>query len=138
VSTSAPQVGAIDESLRTFNPKERRIAEVLAVEGKDVMALPESTIPNERSADALVAGRRTEFKSLDPGARSSTIRNTINQSIKGGGQARDIIIDARGSGLTHMEAERSLGRVAGITRGKLYSVRIMGEGYNLFRSYAEG
>jgi hypothetical protein len=129
------QVGAIDESLRTFNPKERRIAEVLAGEGKDVKALPESTIPNERSADALVAGRRTEFKSLDPGASSTTIRNTINQSIKGGGQARDVIIDARGSGLTPMEAERGLGRVAGITRGKLDSVRIIGDGYHLSRAY---
>jgi hypothetical protein len=129
------QVGAIDESLRTFNPQERRIAEVLAGEGKDVKAFPESTIPNERAADALVAGRRTEFKSLDLGASSTTIRNTINHSIKGGGQARDIIIDARGSGLTPIEAERGLGRVAGITRGKLDSVHIIGDGYHLLRAY---
>ena len=135
LSTSAAKVGSIDESARTFNPKERRIAEVLAAESKDVKALPESIIPHERAADAFVAGRLTEFKSLDPGATSGTIRNTVNQSIKGGGQARDIIIDARGSGLTHMEAERGLGRVAGITRGKLNSVRIIGDGYHLSRSY---
>jgi hypothetical protein len=94
-SSSLARVGIIDESARTFNPKERRIAEVLASEGKDVKALPEGTIPNERSADALVAGRPTEFKSLDPGASSGTIKNTVNQSLKGGGQARDIIVDAR-------------------------------------------
>ena len=38
-------------------------------------------------------------------------------------------------GLTHMEAERGLGRVTGITRGKLDSVRIIGDGYNLSRVY---
>jgi hypothetical protein len=129
------RVGVIDESLRTFNPKERQVAEVLTAEGKDVKALPESTIPNERSADALAAGRRTEFQALDPGASSGTARNTINQSIKGGGQARDIIIDARGSGLTPTEAECGLERVAGITRGKLDSVRIIGDGYHLSHSY---
>src|SRR2546422_9151059 len=103
LSPSAARVGTIDESTRTFNPAERRIAEVLAAEGKDVKALPESLMPYTRSADALVAGRLTEFKSLAPGAGSGTMRNTINQSIKGGGQARDIIIDARSSGLTPME-----------------------------------
>jgi hypothetical protein len=127
MNTSAARVGAIDESTRTFNPAERRIAELLAAEGKDVKALPESTMPNERAADALVAGRPTEFKSLAPGAGSSTIRNTVNHSIKGGGQARDIIIDAHGCGLS---------RVAGIARGKLNSVRIMGDDYNLSRLYA--
>jgi hypothetical protein len=133
--TWSTKVGIIDESLRAFNPQERRIAEVLIGEGKDVKALLESTIPNERSADALVAGRPTEFKSLALGAGSTTIRNTINQSIKGGGQAREIIIDARGSGLTRLEAERGLNRVAGIARGKLDSVRILGDGYHLSRSY---
>jgi len=132
---SITKEGTIDEALCAFSPQERQIAETVASEGKDVKALPESTISNERSADALVAGRLTEFKSPYPGASSGTVKNTVNQSIKGGGQARDIIIDARGSGLTHTEAERGLSRVAGITRGKLDNVRIIGDGYNLSRRY---
>jgi predicted nucleic acid-binding protein len=136
LSLSAARVGTIDESTRTFSPTERYIAEVLASEGKDVKALPESLMPYERSADALVAGRLTEFKALVPGAGSGTVRNTVNQSIKGGGQAHDIIIDARSSGLTPMEAERGLRRIAGIARGRLHSVRIIGDGYNLSRLYS--
>ena len=36
-----------------------------------------------------------------------------------------------------MEAERGLSRIAGIARGRLHSVRIIGDGYNLSRLYSE-
>jgi hypothetical protein len=107
----------------------------LADQGKDVQAVPESSEPGVRSPDALVDGKPTEFKSLDPGATSGTIKNTVGQSISGTGQARDIVIDARGSGLDPAEAERGLARVGGIAGGKLDSVRIIGDGYDVQKSY---
>jgi len=130
-----PAKGTVDESAKPFSPKEKAIADTLAGEGKDVQAVPESKAPGVRSPDALVDGKPTEFKSLDPGATSATIKNQVSQSIKGGGQARDIIIDARGSGLDATEAARGLGRVGGIAGGKLDSVRIIGDGYDVSSSY---
>lgn len=47
------------------------------------------------------------------------IRNEINNSIKRGGQARQIIIDARGTGLSEEEAIRGINRAMGISRGKI-------------------
>ncbi len=88
-----------------------------------------------RTGDALVDGRPAEFKTMDPGADSATVRNEVNNSIRRGGQARDMILDARGSGLSEAEAVRGLNRVAGITRGRVDSVRIIGDGYNVKRNY---
>ena len=129
------KAGSIDESRAKFSPEERRIAKVLESEGKKVEALPRSTVEGERTADAIVDGRPAEFKSMSPGADSATVRNEINNSIRGPGQARDIILDARGSGLSEAEAIRGLNRVGGITRGKIDSVRIIGDGYDITRKY---
>lgn len=80
-------------------------------------------------------GKPTEFKSMEPGADSATVRNEVNNSIKRGGQARDMILDARGSGLSEAEATKGLNRVAGITRGKVDSVRIIGDGFDIKRNF---
>jgi contact-dependent growth inhibition (CDI) system CdiA-like toxin len=130
-----PVPGSIDESLKPFNPREKSIAQYLADEGHTVQSVPESTVENVRTPDALVDGKGVEFKSLDPGATSATVRNQVNESIRGMGQARDVIVDARGSGLDAAEAERGLARVGGIARGKLDSVRIIGDGYDVQKAY---
>ncbi|MDQ3249373.1 MAG: hypothetical protein M3Q45_09215 [Chloroflexota bacterium] len=107
---------SIDESEKFFLPKERRIAELLASEGKQVKAKKERT--GQRTGDAEVNGVLTEFKTLTPlYADNATVRNTINNSIRQGGQARHIIIDARNSSLTAAEAHRGLARARNITRG---------------------
>ncbi len=125
--------GKIDESEKKFLPKEKRIAELLAVEGKHVKAKKERE--NQRTGDAEVDGVLTEFKTLKPGhGKNSAVRNTINNSIRQGGQARHIIIDARGSGLTEIEAYRGLARAKKITRGLVDAVRIMGDGFDLLAS----
>ena len=82
-------------------------------------------------ADAEVDGVPTEFKTASPGASSATIKNEINDSVRREGQARHIIIDARGSGLTEIEARRGLARAKGISRGKIDSVRIISESFDL-------
>lgn len=93
-------------------------------------ALPE-TGTARRYADAEVDGIPTEFKTASPGASSATIKNEINDSVRREGQARHIIIDARDSGLTEAEARRGLARAKGISRGKIESVRIIGQGFDL-------
>lgn len=133
--------GSVSETRAKFSPAERRIADVLASEGKTVEATPRSKAEGVRTGDALVDGRPAEFKTMAPGADSATVRNEVNNSIrgtgqvKGAGQARDMILDARGSGLSEAEAIRGLNRVAGITRGKIDSVQIIGDGYNVKRNY---
>jgi hypothetical protein len=81
-----------------------------------------------------VDGKPTEFKTPRPGADSATISIEVKESIKGGGQARDII-DARGTGMTEGEAERGLARVSGIARGRLDTVRIVGDGFDVVGHY---
>lgn len=87
-----------------------------------------------RQADAEVDSVRHEFKSLDPGADSSTIRNDVNNALRSTGQARNVIINARGSGLTIADAQRGVARVRGISRGKLDTLRIIGDDFDISAS----
>ena len=85
-----------------------------------------------RQGDAFVNGVKTEFKTimkLNPD--SNTIRHIVDESISGTGQARVIIIDARGSGLSAEEALRGIRRAMGIGRGKLDGVWIIGDNFFL-------
>lgn len=120
--------GSIDQSAKTFNDRELKIAEALQSEGKDVKAVPESTTPGVRTWDAEVDGVPTEFKSLSPGARSGTVKNQLNSAQ---GQAVTAIFDARGSGLSESDAELGLRRYLGANPGKMTYIRIIGDGYNI-------
>jgi Contact-dependent growth inhibition CdiA C-terminal domain len=121
----------IDESQRKFEPNELEIAKLLETEGKDVVALPvDNSLPG-RFADSEVDGVRTEFKNPDPGADNGRIKNEVNNSLKRGGQARHIIINAKGKGLTLPEAQRAIARIRGISRGRLDSLRIIGDDFDI-------
>jgi hypothetical protein len=103
----------------------------LASEGKSVKAKME--ISRQRSADAEVDGSLTEFKTLDPlRANHASVKNAVNNSIRHQGQARHITIDARGTRLSETEARRGLARASNITRGKLDSIRIIDDDFDLF------
>jgi hypothetical protein len=125
---SLAKLGSIDETEKAFNNQERKIAELLESEGKDVKALRESDVPGVRTADSLVDGQPTEFKSLDPGAGNTTVKNALNSAQ---GQASQAIIDARGSGLGQSEAERGLKRYLGASRGRMSFIRIVGDGWEI-------
>ena len=73
-----------------------------------------------------------EFKTLDPGATAKTIKNVVNNSIRKGGQAREIIIDARLSGLTEAVSRQGTFMALGISRGLLDGVTVIGDDF-LFR-----
>ena len=110
--------------------KEKAIAEYLEARGQKVRPNPQEGAPGAgRQGDAYVDNVKTEFKTLDPGAQSGTVKNVVNNSIKGGGQAREIVIDTRGSGLSEAAAQEGAGRALGVSRGKLDGVTIIGDGY---------
>ncbi|MFI6862356.1 hypothetical protein ACIBKZ_21105 [Streptomyces sp. NPDC050421] len=121
--------GSIDETEKTFDPREREVAELLKSEGKHVRAQVESTEDGVRRADAFVDGVETEFKSLEPGASSSTVKNQLN---KAKGQARHAIIDARGSGLSEEAAREGVGKFfRNNPPGRMDGIRVVGDNFNL-------
>ena len=120
--------GSIDQSAKTFNDRELKIAEDLKSEGKNIKAIPESTEPGVRTPDAEVDGVPTEFKSLDSGAGPGTVKNQLGSAQ---GQAPTAVIDARGSGLSESDAQLGLRRYLGANPGKMTYIRIIGDGYNI-------
>ncbi|PWI17768.1 PrsW family intramembrane metalloprotease [Streptomyces sp. Act143] len=121
--------GSIDETEKAFSAKERRIAETLQNEGRHVKALKESSVEGQRTPDAVVDGVPTEFKTLDPGASVNSVKNTLNTAKK---QARDAVVDARGSGLDEAGAREGLGKfLRNNPPGRMNSIRIIGDDYHI-------
>lgn len=120
--------GAIDERARVFQPGERAIAEALATRGASVTALVEDHSLRQRQPDALVDGRVTEFKSVRPGATDATIKN---QLLAAKGQAPNVVVDARGSGLDQEGAALGVRRFLGSPWGRDHyeTILILGDGY---------
>jgi len=113
-----------------FTAAEESIANYLRDLGRTVSKNPLEGMPGAgRQADAYVDGVLHEFKTLDPGAASGRIKNVVSESLKGGGQARNLIIDARGSGLSLPEAQRGIRRALGAAPGKLDRITIIGDDY---------
>ncbi|MEU6218300.1 hypothetical protein ABZ845_12395 [Streptomyces sp. NPDC047022] len=121
--------GSVDESAKSFNDRERKIAELLKGEGKHVKAVKESDVDGERMPDSTVDGVDTEFKSLDEGASQNTVKNALNSAK---GQARDAIIDARGSGLSADEARAGIAKfLRNNPPGRMNNIRVVGDGYDI-------
>ncbi|MEU7142890.1 hypothetical protein ABZ942_25830 [Nocardia sp. NPDC046473] len=117
--------GKIDETEKAFSPEERKIADLLADEGKDVKSVKEGV---DRTPDSTVDGVPTEFKSLDEGASNVSVKNALNSAR---GQAEHAIIDARASGISQEEAQRGLNRFLGASPDKMKGVRIVGDGWEI-------
>ena len=120
--------GVIDERARDFQPAERAIAEALADRGATVTALAEDHSLWQRQPDALVDGRVTEFKSVRLGATDATIKN---QLLAAKGQAPNVVVDARGSGLGEDTAALGVRRFLGSPWGRDHyeTILILGDGY---------
>lgn len=117
---------------RKVAEREAKIDEYLSKEDREIQNNPLEGIEGTgRQGDRIIDGIMTEYKTLESGATSNTVKNVINNSIKKGGQARHIIIDARSSGLTTEEARAGLKRAMGISRGKIDQIRVIGEGFDI-------
>ncbi|HEV2375998.1 MAG TPA: hypothetical protein VGS19_27995 [Streptosporangiaceae bacterium] len=120
--------GVVDEGARVFQPAERAIADALAGRGAVVTALAEDHSLRCRQPDALVDDRVTEFKSVRPGATDATIKN---QLLAARGQAPNVVVDARGSGLGEDGAALGLRRFLSSPWGRDHyeTILILGDGY---------
>lgn len=120
--------GSVDQRARVFQPAELAIARALAVRGAAVAALAEDHSLRQRQPDALVDGRVTEFKSLRPGATDATIRNQLRRAQ---GQAPNVVIDARGSGVDENSAGLGLRRFLGSpwAKDRYTSILVLGDDY---------
>lgn len=123
-------MGDIPERWQGFSNEEIAIAKYLEALGQQVAKnLQEGALGAGRQGDAFVNGVLTEFKTLDSGATENTIKNRVNKSIKGMGQAREIIIDARHSCLDENTARNGTFKALGIGRGKIDGITVIGDGF---------
>lgn len=117
---------------RGFSDDEERLAAYLRSQGHQVV--PNQTVnENGRHADSLVDGEKAEFKTLmeeDGPATSGTIRNIVTASKRRGGQASQLIIDARGTSLSAEEALRGIRRGLGLDT-IVARIRIVGDSYDI-------
>jgi hypothetical protein len=121
--------GVVDERARRFLPRERRLADFLASEGRSVVAIHDGYGRDGRKPDAAIDGVRTEFKCLDPGASDRTLKVALNSAK---GQARHAIIDGRESGLDRAAADHGMRRFLGTPHAnRLDTIRIVGDDFDL-------
>jgi hypothetical protein len=121
--------GVVDERASRFQPRERRLADFLASEGRSVVAIHDGYGRGGRKPDATVDGVWTEFKSLDPGASDRTVKAALTSAK---GQARQAVIDGRESGLGRAEADQGMRRFLGTPyANRLDAIRIVGDDFDL-------
>jgi hypothetical protein len=121
--------GLVDERASQFSPRERRVADLLASEGRAVVAVHDGYGRHGRRPDAAVDGIGTEFKSLDPGASDKTVKAALTSAK---GQARQAVVDGRDSGLSREQADRGMRRFLGTPYAdRLEAIRIVGDDYDL-------
>lgn len=108
---------------------ERAIAEYLEGLGRKVAKNPLEGVQGAgRQGDAFVDGLKTEFKTINrQNPTANTLKNFVNDSLRGEGQARQIVIDVRGIGLTKDMAENGIYKALGIGRDKLDYVTVIGD-----------
>ncbi|HTX82629.1 MAG TPA: hypothetical protein VME44_10645 [Streptosporangiaceae bacterium] len=122
-------LGIVSERASKLQPRERRLADQLASEGHAVVAINDGYGREGRKPDAAVDGVPTEFKCLDPGASDRTVRAALTSAK---GQAREVVIDGRDSGLTAEEAERGVRRFLGAPYADgVHGIRLIGDDYEL-------
>lgn len=105
-----PDRGRVDDPDETLSHEERAAADLLAAEGRVVVARAVVNEDMVRNPDLIVDGVATEVKTLAVGATNLAVKNAWRHAE---GQARVLLIDARRSGLTEDEADRGMARGAG-------------------------
>ncbi|MDH3348974.1 MAG: hypothetical protein OEM02_12855 [Desulfobulbaceae bacterium] len=110
--------------------KEEYTADYLREQGRVVKqnALERSGRGGD-GGDRLVDGARTEFKRFQTANPDKVLRK-IEKSLKGGGQAPNIVLDMRGKNMTYKEAVEVLNRLSGKPNAKrLDSIEIIGDNF---------
>ncbi|MCL2015557.1 MAG: hypothetical protein FWG68_04850 [Defluviitaleaceae bacterium] len=107
--------GTLTGDLKNKTANERRVVDDLLNQGKNVEIVPESTIQNSKTPDFKVDGVPTELKTLE-----NINTNTGSKRIKEGFRqnAKEIILDTRGSGITKKDADEIFERLRGKYKDK--------------------
>jgi hypothetical protein len=115
-----------------LSKSESAIAAKLVHEGHSVVALKPSTESGVRTADFLVDGKETEFKTVSNITASDVSGKVKNVIQRATGQARDIIVDVSGqAGFTESVAAKTIARLRGGTYGMAFdSVRFIGKDFD--------
>lgn len=122
-------LGIVDERATNLQARERRLADHLADEGHAVVAVHDGYGRDGRKPDAAVDGDPTEFECLDLGASDRTVKAALTSAK---GQAREVVVDGRDSGLTPEDADRGVRRFLGAPYADgLNAIRIIGDDYEL-------
>lgn len=114
-----------------FRRHEPGTAALLLAEGNDIHQLAED--PTTQNADLLIAGHRVELKALTSGRIESAL-GAIQFSTARAGQARNIVYDFRGTGVTAAQAGTIRARLLGSPKfkgHKLDFLRILGDEFDL-------
>ncbi|RJL32546.1 hypothetical protein [Bailinhaonella thermotolerans] len=128
MSRTAQRRGEIDERPRAFSAGERRIAELLAAEGRTVVAVAADPGAPSR-ADALVDGVPTAFESLVPGATAAVVRTALSRAAR---HAAHAVLDARRTGLSGAAARSAITRFRAAPHSeRLVSARVVGDNFDL-------
>lgn len=128
--------GVVDDPNGAFNAAERTLANYLADDGNDVVAAKRGE-QERRQFDALINPRRpgvdsrTEFKRVSRTRNPiRTLLNAVRDSVRRGGQARNLIADVRGTGMTREQVVVSFADLRRWSRGRLDYLRIVGDDFD--------
>jgi len=111
---------------------EEFTADYLRSQGRIVEQNPlESSGRGNLGGDRIVDGVRTEFKRFKTSDPKKLLRK-IEKSLSGGGQARNMILDLRGQGITRESAQQVLRDLPKKQRAsRLDSIEIIGDSFSI-------
>ncbi|WP_214109497.1 hypothetical protein [Acrocarpospora catenulata] len=127
------RLSGVDERARAFSESERRVAEFLAAEGHQVVAVADQ-VPTPcgrigHRPDALVDGVATDFVVLGQGGTSAAVAMALSRAARHADQA---VVDARGSGLTAAAAQDGVRRFQAVAHSRrLAAWRLIGDAYDI-------
>jgi len=102
--------GTVSGSMNGLTGAERRVANDLVGRGNRVEIIPRDPNAIDKTPDFRINGVRTELKTLE-NANTGTGMKRIQQGFAQ--NAETVIVDARGTGMTNMQAQEMLNRAAG-------------------------
>jgi hypothetical protein len=123
-TTTSVAPGVLTGSLSGLTQSERLMVGELLNQGKNVEIIERSTVQGVKTADWLVDGVTTEFKTLES-AGTNTLKNAIQRAAK---QGQQILIDARNVGITPQAAAQQIQRAQGNIGGLVGRVTVLTKG----------
>lgn len=127
--------GADDEG---WSADERKLVDYLRFRGHNVQRLEVSGIHGRRSADAIVDGVVTEFKTLESnesraanGRPPASVNSLISAAKRSKKQALSAVIDVRAVPLGEADVRKALGRLSSSPQIASKQIRYVGRDFDI-------